>query len=183
MDDDQGGGGGGGNFLTSKAGPLAVWQWMAIVTVLAVGYYFLYAKNQNAAAAAASTTSTAATTSSADVPQFVIQNQIPGPVSAPAPAAVPVNVTVNDTEPVPAPATPSAPSKTPTVTKPAGHGTVKVTKWTAKHPPWQSTIAGIASHYGIRNWQTVWNDPKNAQLRAKRKSPSNIQPGDTVFVP
>lgn len=190
MDDEQQDAGGGSAF-TRKLGPLPMWQWLAIITAAALAYYFLVAKKQTAAASASDTSTGAATTSAADVPQFVIQNQIPSiqiptPVAAPAATAAPVNVTVNDND-VPAPAAPSAPAKAATspkaASKPAGHGTVHVLKYTTKNPPWQSTISGIAAHYGIRSWQTVWNDPHNASLRAKRKDPKHIQAGDTVYVP
>lgn len=32
-------------------------------------------------------------------------------------------------------------------------------------------------------WETVWNHDRNAELRALRKSPNIVRPGDQVFVP
>jgi hypothetical protein len=64
----------------------------------------------------------------------------------------------------------------------ATYHTVTVKKFTEKNPPWQSTISGIAGHYG-KSASTVWNYAKNASLRAKRGSMSKIQPGDKVYVP
>jgi hypothetical protein len=32
-------------------------------------------------------------------------------------------------------------------------------------------------------WETIWNHPENAQLKAKRKTPNQLFPGDEVFVP
>jgi hypothetical protein len=49
------------------------------------------------------------------------------------------------------------------------------------HPAWNSTISGIAEHYGY-GWQTVWNDPKNLGLRSSRKQPDKIRAGDKVYV-
>jgi hypothetical protein len=56
---------------------------------------------------------------------------------------------------------------------------VSVTAW----PGLLSTIGGIASHFGIDKWQTVWDDPHNAGLRAHRVLPDHVQPGDAVWVP
>lgn len=70
-----------------------------------------------------------------------------------------------------------------TTTTAAKHHTVTVVKYTSKNPPWNSTIWGIANHYGISSWQTVWNDPHNAALKKKRGVPEHIQPGDQVYVP
>ena len=43
-------------------------------------------------------------------------------------------------------------------------------------------IESIAFNYGLF-WGTVWDDPKNLQLRTVRKSPNVLLPGDKVFVP
>lgn len=80
---------------------------------------------------------------------------------------------------------------TSTTTKPTSSGTTKtkpktgiyvtVRRWRKVNPPWQSTIGGIARHYGRRP-EVVWSHPKNAGLRARRKSMTAIQPGDRVYV-
>ncbi len=44
------------------------------------------------------------------------------------------------------------------------------------------SIESIASKYG-HFWQTLWNDPQNADLKTKRKTPHVLYPGDVVFVP
>ncbi|HYV43715.1 MAG TPA: peptidoglycan-binding protein [Myxococcaceae bacterium] len=41
------------------------------------------------------------------------------------------------------------------------------------------SIAHAAGHL----WETLWNHPENESLRAKRKSPHVLHPGDVVFVP
>jgi hypothetical protein len=43
-------------------------------------------------------------------------------------------------------------------------------------------IASIAKGYGLWD-QTVWNDPHNAALKALRKTPNVLNPGDQVYVP
>jgi len=69
-------------------------------------------------------------------------------------------------------------------TQPSGsYAAVTVVKYTPSNPAWNSTISGIANHYGYPDWHTVWDDPKNAGLRSKRgNDPSHIQAGDTVYV-
>lgn len=76
-------------------------------------------------------------------------------------------------------ATPAPPKTTPAPV----YETVKVVKASGSPLPWNSTISGIASHYGYgSDWESVWNDSKNASLRTKRKEPNLIEAGDTVYV-
>jgi len=188
-------GGDGGSLLTRRIGPLPTWQWLAVITLAGLAYYVLVARKKTAAATS-STSTTSPTTSSADVPQFVIQNTFPSPPMTPAANNITVNVPDQDTQAPPTPTNPVSPVRrgpalplpAPTTpvhqTLPAKIGkTVTVTKWTAKNAPWSSTISGIAAQSGIKNWQTVWNAPQNAALRAQRKKPELIQPGDKVYVP
>jgi hypothetical protein len=178
MDDDGDGGGGGFlDALTAKVGPLPLYLWLIIVTALALIYVQFY--KGKSGAPTEEDTGTADSVPSEDVPQFVINNQL-APY-APVLTPMPVNVDVDVTSP-----TTSTPSTgTTTVpTKPATkYRTVKVVKYTTKNPPWNSTISGIAAHYGVKNWSTVWNNPKNAKLKALRGKPNLIRPGDTVYVP
>ncbi|HLJ13771.1 MAG TPA: peptidoglycan-binding domain-containing protein [Bryobacteraceae bacterium] len=44
------------------------------------------------------------------------------------------------------------------------------------------SILSIATDNGFF-WETVWNHPQNAQLKALRKDPTLLAPGDSVFVP
>jgi hypothetical protein len=95
----------------------------------------------------------------------------PPPVTPPPP-----------TKPKPPPVTKPAPKPAPKPPAPA-YIAVKVAKWKSPNPPWNSTISGIAAHYGYGgNWRAVWNDARNAALRAKRGAPERIRPGDTVYV-
>lgn len=40
----------------------------------------------------------------------------------------------------------------------------------------------IAEQYGFF-WETLWNHPRNAALRASRLDPTVLEPGDEVFIP
>ena len=63
-----GGGKQGGNVFTRKIGPMPMWAWVAIISVVLIGY--AYYRNKQSAAAA-STTATG--TDASQVPQFVNQ--------------------------------------------------------------------------------------------------------------
>ena len=43
-------------------------------------------------------------------------------------------------------------------------------------------LSSIAAEHGF-DWETVWNHPSNAQLKAARKDPNVLAVGDQVFVP
>ena len=45
------------------------------------------------------------------------------------------------------------------------------------------TIIKIAHQKGFRNWETIWQHGKNAELRNKRSNPNILFPGDKVFIP
>ena len=42
-------------------------------------------------------------------------------------------------------------------------------------------IESIAKKFGLF-WETVWNDPKNAKLGTKLKTPNQLLPGDVIFI-
>ncbi|MFA6045734.1 MAG: peptidoglycan-binding protein [Phycisphaerales bacterium] len=44
-------------------------------------------------------------------------------------------------------------------------------------------ISKIASDHGLRLWETIWNHPDNAELKAKRVNPNVLLPGDELEVP
>lgn len=76
-----------------------------------------------------------------------------------------------------APLPPPRPTPGPTP-RPPTHVAVIV----AATPAWRSTLSGIAERYNVTDWRTIWTDPRNAGLRAKRTRPDLIQPGDRVWV-
>ena len=44
-------------------------------------------------------------------------------------------------------------------------------------------LAGIAAQHGFRDFRTLWDHPRNAALKAERKNPNVLFPGDQVFIP
>lgn len=44
-------------------------------------------------------------------------------------------------------------------------------------------ISKIAADHGLRLWQTIWDHPDNADLKAKRGNPNVLFPGDELEVP
>jgi N-acetylmuramoyl-L-alanine amidase len=44
-------------------------------------------------------------------------------------------------------------------------------------------LSQIAEKYGFRDYRTIWDDPENAKLKALRKTPNVLFPGDTVHIP
>lgn len=90
------------------------------------------------------------------------------------------------------PVTPAKPSGSTTTPKPKPAATeakpkpkagvsVTVQAWRAQNTPWQSSVGGIAKHYG-KTAGHVWGLPQNKALRARRGSMTRIRPGDKVYV-
>jgi putative peptidoglycan binding protein len=44
-------------------------------------------------------------------------------------------------------------------------------------------LAGIAHQYGFADWQLIWNDPANAEVKARRRNPNILYPGDRLEIP
>lgn len=44
-------------------------------------------------------------------------------------------------------------------------------------------VPGIAEEYGFTDWNLIWNDGANAALKAQRKDPNILFPGDRLTIP
>jgi len=44
-------------------------------------------------------------------------------------------------------------------------------------------LSGIAAKYGFRDYHTIWDHGNNAALKASRKNPNVIYPGDVLYIP
>lgn len=44
-------------------------------------------------------------------------------------------------------------------------------------------LSYIAAQYGFTSYLKIWNHPNNANLKALRKNPEVLHPGDKVFIP
>lgn len=54
----------------------------------------------------------------------------------------------------------------------------------AKHVVRQGEcLSSIAAKHGFGDWRTIYDHPKNAELKKKRPDPNMLFPGDEVFVP
>ena len=43
-------------------------------------------------------------------------------------------------------------------------------------------LSSIARHYGFSEYKVIWNDPKNAKLKERRKNPNVLYPGDQLYI-
>lgn len=188
----------GGSLWKRKYGPLPLWAWAAILLAVVAGWR-LYSEHKTA-----SSTQQDQTTAVDQAPPLVFQNYLtldtpdgmppgggrehpPGGTPPPGPAPSPTPTPAPGPAPTPAPTPTPKPAPAPTpapAPAPAGQW-VTVARWTSSNTPWNSTLWGIATHFGFggNNWPTIWNAPQNAALRQRRKDPKLIQPGDQIFVP
>jgi hypothetical protein len=44
-------------------------------------------------------------------------------------------------------------------------------------------LANVARDYGFGDWHTIYDDPRNADLKAKRPNPNVLYPGDQLYIP
>jgi N-acetylmuramoyl-L-alanine amidase len=44
-------------------------------------------------------------------------------------------------------------------------------------------LSKIAKDFGFTDYRTIWNHPDNAELKAKRKNPNVLYPGDKLVIP
>lgn len=184
----------GGSILTRKTGPLPNWVWMAVLLLVAL-VFSLWKRNKGGNANDNTDDTADSTTDDS------LTNQTPPPVfilpQNPQPA---VNVTINDTDtPSSAPPSGSKPpatnppptSKPPARPAPPHYDPVTVAGYTSKNPAWNSTLWGIAKHYGYGsaqdNYKAIINDPRNSGLKKKIGGDSlsaakKLPKGATVYV-
>lgn len=43
-------------------------------------------------------------------------------------------------------------------------------------------LSSIARRYGFSDYRVIWNDPKNAKLKERRKNPNVLYPGDELHI-
>lgn len=187
-------------FLAKKLGPLPTWAWMLIGLGVAVTVSVIRANKANAKKAATDTTDGSTDDSGVDLiggnqrPPIVFQDYVTSiftppaggretPPTAPPPVTTPPATGGPSTDPVQPPVV-RPPATKPPAPKPAGQW-VTVAKWTAKNPPWNSTVWGIANHiyHNGNRWTSIWNAPQNSALKSRRKKPEEIQAGDKIWVP
>lgn len=186
-DDDDSAGGGFGGALHQKLGPFPTWIYLLVITIGLFAYY-LVSKHKAGNGSSGATSGQAQpgeVTGDQNVPDYVFQNTTN--VVEP-PESNTISITNPPVSPPSAPSTPkppTAPTPTPkppakTTTPPSKaqkYTTVTVVKWTAQHTPWNSTLSGIADHYGVKGgYQTL------AKLNGI-KNPNLIYPGQKIKVP
>jgi N-acetylmuramoyl-L-alanine amidase len=44
-------------------------------------------------------------------------------------------------------------------------------------------LSGIAARFGLPQFEIIWNHPENAALKAERKNPHILYPGDELYIP
>jgi hypothetical protein len=177
-----------GSIIWRKYGPLPVWAWALIVLGVVLAWS-VWRRNK-----AADENTEAELAYVDELPG----DQTAGPIfivpQLPAPNVGPINVTAPiSTVPTAPPGggRPAPPGGQPVpkpIPKPVPQSPgrwVTVTKYPDRTPPKESTLFDIAAHYlGNGNlWGRIWNDPRNAQLKAKRGKPENIREKDRFFVP
>jgi LysM repeat protein len=170
-DEDSGVGGG----LNKTLAGIPTWGWIGIATAGAV-VGFMWFQNRKKPA----TPDTTSQQSQYDLSQGLATDQyesllamlrdiqgaasVPGdvgpvgPEGPPGPAGAPAPVPTTPAPVTPAPTTPPA--------TPSAAQYVTVSKYTSKNPPWNSTLSGIARHYGtsIANLLALNPSIKNANL-------------------
>ncbi len=44
-------------------------------------------------------------------------------------------------------------------------------------------LANITKRFGFSSYRTIWDDPKNSDLRERRPNPNVLCPGDDIYIP
>lgn len=192
-----------GSLLTSKWGPLPVWVW-GLLGLAAAWAVAKYRDLKNAAAAQQDTTSagTGLTASESQdvVPQFIIENQLPGttinvpggggtsshPVPPPG-GGVPIIVSPPGKGPHP-PAHGGTPPPHKPPARPPAKGKARPIEYTVQHG---DSLSSIASKYHVQGgWQTLWdynttpgNRPEATIATLKQRGPNTLFAGEKILIP
>lgn len=179
-----------GSIIWEKRGPLPVWAWALIVLGLVLAIT-MWRRNRAAADPTPQEVGTDYPDNLDNRPIFVVPQGANPIVNVDVPITNELPATVPNAPP--GGGRPNPPAKAPKQPAPKSPGKfIPVAKWTAKNPPFNSTLSGIWSHFSktgpsgkttAANWQAIWNHPLNADLRRKRGQPEKIQAGDQIFVP
>lgn len=159
------------SFLTKKIGPLPTWGWMLI----GLGVAIIWASVKSNRDKEKKKSKEEPASEDYNPYQLIGGNQRP-------PIVFQSNVTVPMFGGRPYP--PSAPGPTAPATPAAGQW-VTTAKWTRRDAPWNSTVTGMAKTLlgSEKRWKEIWDAPENQALKARRKKPTDIQPGDKLYVP
>lgn len=184
-------------FWKKKTGALPNWAWAGMGLGGAVAYSS-WARNRAASKEEEATSTSSGLELPGNVaPTYAFVDADTTNITVPAAPAgggrppivtLPFPTTPATPRPTPKPTPSPLPAPAKPVVKPPAAPTgkyVTVAKWTSKNTPWNSTLWGITNKLlGPKaQWQAVWQAPQNASVRAKRKDPTKIQPGDKIWVP
>jgi nucleoid-associated protein YgaU len=172
-----------------KYGPLALWQWLALVLAGLLAYEYYKSKKSASSTSASSTSATGTGTSSTSVPNnstafvFDAANYNFNNDQDNTPSAPPIQGgnPPRGGGPVPTGPLPPVGKPVPPVSKPAppknNTRTVTVGKW----PAWNGSLWGIAEHeYGSgQQWQKIYNANKSII----GSNPNLIKPGQVLVIP
>lgn len=193
-----------GSFVKEKTGPLPNYAWMGMILGVALAYSLWKGRQSGGKSTDnADTDDTVGEDVAGAMPptyafvagDTIVNNNMPPwagrpianpgpPVTTPPPVTGPIGTLPGETPIKPPTTAPTKPTPPKAPAAPKG-SYVSVVKYTTKNPPWNSTLSGIASHVlgSAKLWTSIWNDPNNAKLKALRKKPELIRPGDKIWVP
>lgn len=155
-----------GSLIWERKGPLPVWGWAALVLVLLLGVTYWRRRSSATSSASSSTASSSAGTG--DGHGHYYGGSPWSPTGGGAPATVP--------------SSPAAGGATPPMIETGDESVVIDAKWPAKG----SSLWDVADRWlpeGSAQWQKIWDDPRNAEIRAKRGVPEMIRVGDRFYIP
>lgn len=168
------------SIVWEKRAGLPVWAWAGLVLLLVLVIVWWRSRSSSSSSTSSSGVTTT-TTSGGSSSTGSNTGTDTGTGTTTTPGSDPGTGDGNTTPPgsgAPPPTTTPAPN-------PAG-GWVTVTKWPDSTWPKEDSLWNIAESWlpeGASNWGLIWNNPQNADIKAKRKDPDLIQAYDKLWVP